>query len=55
VRSQAGVAKMTLYRHFRSKDDLVLAALERRQQLWTVDWLEREVEQRGGTAGEQLL
>ena len=26
---QSGVAKMTLYRHFRSKDDLVLAVLER--------------------------
>ncbi|ABC80005.1 TetR/AcrR family transcriptional regulator [Anaeromyxobacter dehalogenans] len=29
VLAEAGVAKMTLYRHFRSKDELVLAALRR--------------------------
>ena len=55
VIAQAGVAKMTLYRHFRSKEDLALAVLELRQQLWTVDWLMEEVERRGGTAGERLL
>ena len=31
----ARVAKMTLYRNFASKDDLILAYLERREQLWT--------------------
>ncbi|MGV8884616.1 MAG: TetR/AcrR family transcriptional regulator [Microbacteriaceae bacterium] len=31
----SGVAKATLYRHFPSKDDLVLAFLDRREQQWT--------------------
>jgi AcrR family transcriptional regulator len=53
--SEANVAKMTLYRHFRSKDELVLAVLERREQLWTWGWLEREIEQRGETARSRLL
>ena len=32
---RSGVARMTLYRHFGSKDALVLAFLERREQRWT--------------------
>jgi AcrR family transcriptional regulator len=35
VLERSGVAKATLYRHFPSKDDLVLAFLERRERLWT--------------------
>ncbi|MDX6582975.1 MAG: hypothetical protein QOI10_2159 [Solirubrobacterales bacterium] len=53
--AEAGVAKMTLYRHFRSKDDLAAAVLERRTELWTRDWLHRELERRGGTAQSRLL
>lgn len=52
--AEAGVAKMTLYRHFGSKTELVLAALELREEFWTRGWLEREVRQRGATAKEQL-
>src|SRR4029077_15652150 len=43
---QADVAKMTLYRHFGSKDELVLAVLDRREHLWTRDWLQAEVMRR---------
>jgi AcrR family transcriptional regulator len=52
---RAGVAKATFYHHFPSKDDLVLAFLERREQLWTKDWVEAEARERGGTPEEQLL
>src|SRR5919197_4482833 len=38
----ADVEKATFYRHFRSKDDLILAFLERRGDLWTHGWLEKE-------------
>ena len=33
--AESGVAKMTLYRNFASKDDLILAFLERREERWT--------------------
>jgi AcrR family transcriptional regulator len=53
--AEAGVAKMTLYRHFRSKEELVLAVLDRREDLWSRGWLEREVERRGDSARARLL
>jgi AcrR family transcriptional regulator len=40
---QAGVAKASFYKHFPSKDDLVLAFLERRDTLWR-KWLAETVE-----------
>jgi AcrR family transcriptional regulator len=55
VIERAGVAKATLYRHFRSKDDLVLAFLERREQLWTREWVEAEARRRGTTPEKRLL
>lgn len=55
VIDRAGVAKATLYRHFPSKVDLVLAFLERREQLWTLGFVEAEARRRGNTAEEQLL
>jgi AcrR family transcriptional regulator len=52
---RAQVAKATLYRHFASKDELVLAFLQQREQLWTRDWVEAEARRRGATAEEHLL
>ena len=53
--ARSGVAKGTFYNHFRSKEDLVLAFMEQREQLWTRDWVEAEARQRGGTPEERLL
>ena len=55
VIQRAGVAKATLYRHFSSKDELVLAFLRRREQVWTLDWVEAEAKRGGSTPEEQLL
>jgi AcrR family transcriptional regulator len=55
VVARAAVAKMTLYRHFPSKEDLVLAFLERREQLWTREWLAAEVVRRETDPAARLL
>ncbi|MHB8469916.1 MAG: TetR/AcrR family transcriptional regulator [Gaiellaceae bacterium] len=55
VIERASVAKATLYRHFPSKDDLVLAFLRRREQVWTKDWVEKEARKRASTGEGRLL
>jgi AcrR family transcriptional regulator len=55
VIERAGVAKATLYRHFPSKDELVLGFLEERERRWTRDRVESGALQRGVTPEEQLL
>jgi AcrR family transcriptional regulator len=52
--AEAGVAKTSLYRYFRSKDDLVVAVLERHEQLWTVGLLEAESARRAGKPDDRL-
>lgn len=47
IAAEAGVAKMSLYYHFRSKDELVAAWLRRRDDEW-LGWLQQEVERRAG-------
>jgi AcrR family transcriptional regulator len=49
VIAEAGVAKMTLYNHFRSKDDLVLAFLEKMNADWSA-WLRTKVAESGSSA-----
>lgn len=55
VVEKASVAKTTLYRHFPSKDDLVLAFLAEREQQWTVDIVDRQSAQRADDPVGQLL
>lgn len=50
----AGVAKMTLYRHFCSKDDLILAALRRKDERFR-NWLVRTVEGSANDPRQRLL
>ena len=53
--SCSGVAKATFYRHFASKDELVLAFLEKRDQVWTVNAIMGEARRRADTPEQQLL
>jgi AcrR family transcriptional regulator len=53
--AKAGTAKMTLYRNFPSKTDLILDFLRRRERVWTEEWLQAESQRRGTTPAEQLL
>ncbi|MDE8588841.1 TetR/AcrR family transcriptional regulator [Arthrobacter sp. NQ4] len=52
---RSGVAKATFYRHFPSKDSLVLAFLEQRDKLWTVEAIVAQARGRGQTPEERLL
>ena len=52
---RSGVARQTMYRNFDSKQDLVLAFLQRREELWTRDWLQGTVERAAADPGERLL
>jgi AcrR family transcriptional regulator len=52
---RSGVARQTMYRHFRSKQDLVLAFLQRREEVWTRGWLQTEVRLRATDPRERLL
>jgi AcrR family transcriptional regulator len=53
--AESGVAKMSLYRHFPSKDALVLSFLQEREERWTKDWLRSEVEHRGASPAGRML
>ncbi|AZF63824.1 Transcriptional regulator, AcrR family [Pseudomonas sp. LBUM920] len=49
----AGVSRKSIYRYFANKDELVIAALHRRDERW-MHWLRSEVERSEGS-GERLL
>lgn len=49
------VAIATFYRHFPSKNDLVIAFLQMREEKWTLGLIESEARRRGETPEEKLL
>lgn len=55
VVTKAGVAKATLYRHFPSKENLLLAFLDRRAELWTDEVIDRLPRERAADPKAQLL
>jgi len=52
--AQAGIAKMTLYKYFLSKDQLILAVLQRDEEQWW-SWFEPAVKKRSKSASKRLL
>ena len=54
ILAESGVAKMTLYKYFKGKDDLILAVLELRDRRW-MEWFRGELRRRGKTPRQRLL
>ncbi len=54
ILAEAGVAKMTLYHHFRSKDELILAALRLRDERFRNEFM-RRVEKSSDDPVERVL
>jgi AcrR family transcriptional regulator len=54
ILAEAGVAKMTLYHHFKSKDELIVAALRQRDAEWR-EWFIGRVAKRASTPRDRLL
>jgi len=53
--AESGAAKMTLYRNFASKDELILEFLRVRDERWTRAWLQAEVESRAADPAARML
>ncbi|MGB3516686.1 MAG: TetR/AcrR family transcriptional regulator [Elainellaceae cyanobacterium] len=52
--TESGVAKMSLYNHFKSKDALIAAWLQQRDVNWR-DWFQKTVEKQATAPAERLL
>jgi len=55
ILAKSGCAKASLYGNFKSKLDLAIAFLDRREKVWTRDWLEAEIERRATDPVARLL
>jgi AcrR family transcriptional regulator len=55
ILAKSGCAKASLYGNFRSKVDLAVAFLERREAVWTRGWLEAEIKRRASAPEPRLL
>ena len=52
--TETSISKTSMYKHFRTKEDLILAVLRLRDEKFR-NWLFRRMEKLGGTPGEQLI
>ncbi|MEB3356080.1 MAG: TetR/AcrR family transcriptional regulator [Synechococcales bacterium] len=52
--AESGVAKMSLYNHFKSKDALIAAWLQQRDEQWR-EWFQSTVERLATNPGDRLL
>jgi len=52
--TETSISKTSMYKHFRTKEDLILAVLRLRDEKFR-NWLFRRMEELGGTPGEQLI
>jgi AcrR family transcriptional regulator len=52
--AESGAAKMTLYSHFRSKDDLILAVLQYREEQFMA-WFEQAMKRYSNAQGDGLV
>jgi AcrR family transcriptional regulator len=55
ILAKSGCAKASLYGNFKSKLDLAMAFLDRREEVWTRNWLESEIERRAPDPTDRLL
>lgn len=55
VIARSCTAKMSLYRHFQSKEELVLAFLGQRESQWTYQWLDAAIKERAADPEARLL
>jgi AcrR family transcriptional regulator len=55
ILAKSGCAKASLYGNFRSKVDLAVAFLDRREAVWTRGWLEAEIKRRAVDPERRLL
>jgi len=55
ILAESGCAKASLYSNFDSKVDLAIAFLDRREAVWTRQWLESEIKRRATDPAERLL
>lgn len=53
--AESGCAKASFYSNFKSKLDLAIAFLDRREEIWTRNWLETEIERRATDPVDRLL
>lgn len=55
ILAESGCAKASLYSNFESKVALAVAFLDRRETVWTREWLETEIKRRASSPKARLL